>query len=315
MEDETNLPFKVGDLAEAKSFQLGFRGAWFRCKILEIKKKKEHIQHLLEYYDFPDDKPKWTRLYHVTPSYLGKSIDKPRELMLRPCYPPIYIGKQMPNVNEITKVTVAVHDAWKVGDLVDWFATGCYWSGRITQLLGDGKAQMELKPKPLGEGESYDILLKDIRPSLDWSPENGWTMPTQESDTNRPSARLIKPLNQAPSNSLAASDETKNRGSGNSSISKTSRADTNSGQTSSEPIAEEDLNSSCPLKNSKASEEGTTLRSVHSDTMEAAILDLDEYLNKVKWLKGILESGISSSDVPRSQWEFVDPNAAPSTRR
>ncbi|KAL5719495.1 hypothetical protein ACHQM5_012261 [Ranunculus cassubicifolius] len=33
MESSHGLPFEVGQLAESKSFQYGFRGAWFRCKI------------------------------------------------------------------------------------------------------------------------------------------------------------------------------------------------------------------------------------------------------------------------------------------
>lgn len=28
-----DLPFQVGGLAESRSFQVGFRGAWFRCKV------------------------------------------------------------------------------------------------------------------------------------------------------------------------------------------------------------------------------------------------------------------------------------------
>lgn len=34
MENGTNLPFKVGDMAEARTFEEGFRGAWFRCQVL-----------------------------------------------------------------------------------------------------------------------------------------------------------------------------------------------------------------------------------------------------------------------------------------
>ena len=29
----------------------------------------------------------------------------------------------------------------------------------------------------MGEELSYDALGKDLRPSLDWCPEKGWTMP------------------------------------------------------------------------------------------------------------------------------------------
>lgn len=42
------------------------------------------------------------------------------------------------------------------------------------------------------------------------------------------------------------------------------------------------------------------------DTVEGAIMELEEYLNKVKWLKKVLHSGGISS--PEPQWELVDQN-------
>ncbi|KAK6161373.1 hypothetical protein DH2020_004754 [Rehmannia glutinosa] len=202
MENEINLPFKVGELAEARSFEKGYRGAWFRCKITEITMRKGSVK--LEYFDYPDEKTKSMRLYQVPPYYIRKK-DKYRELMLRPAYPPIYNVKQMPHASVISEVSVIVDDSWKVGDMVDWWTSDCYWCGRITQLLGDGKAQadeelplaahtehesssrnsymleIELKQPPHGEGSTYDeVYFKDLRPSLDWSPEYGWTIPTQE---------------------------------------------------------------------------------------------------------------------------------------
>lgn len=37
MAKEYQLPFKVGQSAEARSFQSGFRSAWFRCKVRNAK--------------------------------------------------------------------------------------------------------------------------------------------------------------------------------------------------------------------------------------------------------------------------------------
>lgn len=34
-----------------------------------------------------------------------------------------------------------------------------------------------LPEPPWGEGKSYEAFSKDLRPSLDWSPEHGWTVP------------------------------------------------------------------------------------------------------------------------------------------
>lgn len=61
---------------------------------------------------------------------------------MRPPFPPIYRESQMPDVNTISEVAVIFKDAWRVGDLVDWFSDDCYWSGRVTKILKDGKVQV-----------------------------------------------------------------------------------------------------------------------------------------------------------------------------
>ncbi|CBI36359.3 unnamed protein product, partial [Vitis vinifera] len=178
MDKHDHLPFKVGQFAEARSFLQGFRGAWFRCKIKEISLRKGHIGHVLEYIDFPDEKLNWTKLYQKPPISKSKSKEKRRQLMLRPCFPPIYHVSQKPDINTITEVIVLVNDVWKVGDEVDWWTDGCYWSGRVTQLLGYDKVKIDLLPPPNGEGLSYEVFCKDLRPSLDWSPSYGWRVPS-----------------------------------------------------------------------------------------------------------------------------------------
>ncbi|KZV17835.1 hypothetical protein F511_01644 [Dorcoceras hygrometricum] len=140
MNQKINLPFKIGDLAEAKSFEEGYRGAWFRCKIREISTREGNVGHVSEYYDFPEEKLEWTQLYQMTPYNVGRTRESKIELMLRPPYPPIYRRSEMPRVSEISEVTVIVDDKWKVGDLVDWWTTDCYWSGRIMGLFGNRKA-------------------------------------------------------------------------------------------------------------------------------------------------------------------------------
>ena len=62
--------------------------------------------------------------------------------MVRPCFPSIYHVSQKPDINTIAKVMVLVNDVWKVGDEVDWWTDGCYWSGRVTQLLGYDKVRV-----------------------------------------------------------------------------------------------------------------------------------------------------------------------------
>lgn len=63
-------------------------------------------------------------------------------LMVRPQYPPICKESEVAHANTLSEVTVARNGVWNVGDLVDWWMDGCYWSGRVTQILGDDKVQV-----------------------------------------------------------------------------------------------------------------------------------------------------------------------------
>lgn len=74
---------------------------------------------------------------------LSAPREKKSHLMLRPCFPPHYSESQMVNLHNISGVIAIVVDEWKVGDLVDWWYEGCYWSGRITRLLGSDKVQVK----------------------------------------------------------------------------------------------------------------------------------------------------------------------------
>lgn len=62
--------------------------------------------------------------------------------MLRPSFPTIVRESEKHDIN--SEVIVIVDDAWKVGDLVDWFTDGCFWSGEVTKILGKDKVQVTL---------------------------------------------------------------------------------------------------------------------------------------------------------------------------
>ena len=53
-----------------------------------------------------------------------------------------------------------------------------------------------------------------------------------------------------------------------------------------------------------------SLNSMCSDTIEAPILDLEELVNRVKWLKGILEFGVPLSNAGRPPWKFLEHHAS-----
>ncbi|XP_055825902.1 uncharacterized protein LOC129894305 [Solanum dulcamara] len=370
---EVQLPFKVGQSAEAQSFENGFRGAWFRCKIKKINCRRGHQNALLEYFDYPDEKLTWTKLYQYPPYNVGKSKEK-KQLMLRPQYPLVKLENEVSDVSSISLATVVTDGNWQAGDLVDWRANGCYWSGHLTKLLGNSKAELALTPPPVGEGALYEVSFKDLRPSLEWSPDFGWTVPTSQDGVRR-CAQLIQPVDQACGRFLALEIHSMSEGrTGSSSdlsfsthssanlspadekrdfkttdlaerlpiidLPKEAAVNTSkkvrrseicsSSHTGDESAKEsilsdkdssscievdpaktsagptENLNySSCPLKKFRTSN-GIQLHSMGSDSTEAAILDLEELTNKIKWLKGLLEFGRPMSNAARPSWKFVD---------
>ncbi|CAH1427044.1 unnamed protein product [Lactuca virosa] len=195
---------KVGQLAEFRTFEKGYRCAWFRCKILDIVLETEMI--MLEYCDFPGEgeftnvqfyrhseiralssiEIKWVKIYE-------REIKK--QLMVRPQYPVMYQKSEMPAVNSVSEVCVTIDGKWKVGDLVDWHKDDCYWSVRVKRVLNHEKVEIELTIPPEGEGGIYEAFCKDLRPDLHWSPRNGWSVPTREGETSC-GAQLIFPLHQ-----------------------------------------------------------------------------------------------------------------------
>lgn len=96
---------------------------------------------------------------------------------------------------------------------------------------------------------------------------------------------------------------------GGSSTRKTHSSDTNS--TShirailAEPTTEVAEGHPHQLKKYRASG-GMTLNSMRSHKLEAGILDLEELVNKVKWLKSILECGIPLSNAAKPQWKVME---------
>ncbi|XP_059650903.1 uncharacterized protein LOC132297474 [Cornus florida] len=316
MNKDVLLPFKVGQLAESRSFQIGYRGAWFRCKIKEIDRRHGHIGHVLEFVDFPDEKIKWTRLYQYPPTNVRKSKGINRQLMVRPQYPPIiYRESEIPNVKTDSEVAVVIDGAWKVGDLIDWWTSDSYWCGRVTKILGNDKVKIYLLPRPLGEGLSYEVFCKDLRPSLDWSPECGWTVPIPLDGENfRPFARLIQLVNQE--KSLPALDEAKlsvPRGVLKQPLSITvSKEAMHMPETNLETEGHAGEGLYYREESSKKMRTGgsISLNSMCSDTLEAAIMDLEELANRVKWLRSMLEFGIPLSNAVRPPWKFVEHHAS-----
>nr|KAJ0205381.1 hypothetical protein LSAT_V11C500254840 [Lactuca sativa] len=94
MENLVVQNLKVGQLAAFRTFERGYRCAWFRCKILDIVLETEMIK--LEYCDFPGEGEftNWVKIYE-------RQIKK--QLMVRPPYPKMYLKNEMPPVNSITK--------------------------------------------------------------------------------------------------------------------------------------------------------------------------------------------------------------------
>ncbi|KAF8113486.1 hypothetical protein N665_0049s0002 [Sinapis alba] len=163
---QTNLPFKDGQTVEVRSFERGYRGAWFRCKIVRIYIVEGKLHYSLKYLDYEKEE------IHEQQVFQRFEDEEKEWLMVRPSYPSVHKIKAGQEPLDVA------HSSWKVGDLVDWHKDDCYWSGTILAIKNRNALQVELYPPPRGEGETYNALSKDLRPSLEWSLEDGWTLPS-----------------------------------------------------------------------------------------------------------------------------------------
>ncbi|KAF8085726.1 hypothetical protein N665_0649s0002 [Sinapis alba] len=249
---QINLPFKVGDTIEARSFELGFRGAWFRCKITKIfSKGRGALFYDLKYLDFTDEG------IHTTKVFQKRQGEKESILMVRP------IGPRQCHENEVGgEEVIVVNGLWKVGDLVDWWEDDCYWSGTVLEVRDDETVKIELLPKPYGEGGSYDAKFKDLRPSLEWSLEDGWIVPFSKDGEKRQCAKLMKLQNEVKGAEETREEEEKLR-------------------TTKKLVGDEDL----------------VLNIMESESIEAAVMDLEEQVVRIEWIKGMLSLNV----VPTSE--------------
>ncbi|KAL8167685.1 hypothetical protein V2J09_009184 [Rumex salicifolius] len=278
----------------------GYRGAWFPCEIKGTGKRGV----ALDLYVYPDDGITWLKsLYHKVPS---KSSTGKVELMLRPHFPPLYSEGEVPDLNSLSEVIVVTNGSWKVGDLVDWYCEGAYWSGEIIKFLGDDKVQIKSPTKPMGEDMVYEALCKELRPSLIWNRKSGWTVPVpMGKDNHCPCARLIKPVNPekgtenettivAPQRERRAQGRTK---------------DMDAKGSCSDSLSSTFCKEQEPLENEEATERLKLIKSIiplnssTSDSIESLIMDMEELQNRVKWMKRLVEPPLDSAN---SGWKFQE---------
>ncbi|KAJ6830000.1 uncharacterized protein M6B38_126320 [Iris pallida] len=296
--NSSRLPFEVGQEAESKSFLVGYRSAWFRCKIKSIKRWRGQIGHSLEFFDFPDEKVTWTKLYQKPPHFTQEESE---ELMVRPTFPPFYRESQVPDSYPECDVVAIVEDDWQVGDLVDWWYEGCYWSGRVSMILGIDKVQVVLPAPPIGEGKSYEAFCKDLRPSLNWSPEDGWTVPiSRESGNCHYCVRLVQPIRhdeETSHNALTQSNE-------DAFVSHAEVKDSSGIHTKISPRV--GRYSSLSFQAKVRTNESKYMPPVRrADTVESAIMELEEVALKIRWLKGLLQFGLQWSSAMKPSWKLV----------
>ncbi|KAG7533892.1 Agenet domain plant type [Arabidopsis thaliana x Arabidopsis arenosa] len=266
---QINLPFQVGQIVEVKSFIKGYRGAWFRCKIMDMTNDNGELRYKFKYLDFPDE-PLDNALVFETPKGGTES-----QLMLRPTYPPHYHESEYVNLDGDVEPLVVVHDSWKVGDLVDWLKDEIYWSGEIVAMKGRRSCQIELLPKPEGEGKVYQGLCKNLRPRLDWSVEDGWKVPCTVD--GQKCAKIVTSKNE--DEGIADDCETAKE--------QTKKATKQVG-----------------------GNEGLRLNIMESESIEAAVMDIEELIVRLDWLKGKLKPDVGEGAKPYWKYEDYRPSSS-----
>jgi hypothetical protein len=87
----------------------------------------------------------WTHIYQAAPKDSSGDNRNPstKELMLRPPFPSFHKERGQPLPLSVSDDVIAlVNDAWRLGDLVDLWCDGCYWSGSIIKLHADDSVEV-----------------------------------------------------------------------------------------------------------------------------------------------------------------------------
>ncbi|XP_057525660.1 uncharacterized protein LOC130805063 isoform X3 [Amaranthus tricolor] len=317
--------FRIGQMLEARTFEKGFRGAWFRCKVKKVIRKKGRVAaYNVHYYDYIEEQEETVTLY-ASPTESSSGQKAKRELMLRPHFPGYFHESDLPDLSTISEVIVAVADVWRVGDLVDWFFSGCFWSGTITDIIDDKRAKERQSGhiharliQPLKQAPNLKLLVNEMdedQESITITPRS--SLEFSHSISSHTSVSSLSLLNTSGHSKklLQYTENISKKGMqdiGGSATGKPSCSDNVSGtyvQDVQAEIAaalsvEQQNHENGPAK--KVQLNGTiALNSTRCDSIESTILDMEELVNRVKWLKQILKFGISSS-VQVPAWEFLE---------
>ncbi|PWZ04398.1 hypothetical protein Zm00014a_010660 [Zea mays] len=153
------LPYKVGDLAESKSLVSGYRGAWFRCKIHNMRVRLGYLECYLEYIDYPGEKKEWVRLFRKNSARSNQNSSDSIHTMIRPSFPKWYFVHEVPEQFPNSDVTAIVDETWQIGDRVDWLKEGCYWSGTITKIINEDLVEIFVHLSARMQMEKVGMLL------------------------------------------------------------------------------------------------------------------------------------------------------------
>ncbi|GAQ84158.1 hypothetical protein KFL_001780130 [Klebsormidium nitens] len=153
-------PFEKGAVIETRSFQTGFRGAWFLSEVVAFHTDRSMPtqQVTIRNLSYPDDKPSKMCLYQVDPNDRGS-----RYLMVRPIPPRnIPFGEDAPNPGQTDQPVFKHERQYAKGDKVDAYVLECWWSGTVRAISGK-RARVEWRPEP------------NLRPTLRWAGKR-WHM-------------------------------------------------------------------------------------------------------------------------------------------
>jgi len=149
---------------------------------MRVNESAGYLEYYLDYIDYTSEDKEWVQVFEKNPKSSKKNSKESIQLMIRPSFPQWCYGHEVPEQFPNSVVTAIVDEAWKVGDLVDWLNEGCYWSGKITKLLDEDRVEVKLLAPPIGEGKRYPANRNDLRPTLEWSLINGWTVPLSQAN-------------------------------------------------------------------------------------------------------------------------------------